>query len=122
MFAEAGLIFIGMGVRPPQPSWGQMLVEAGAYWQYAPHMFVFPPPMVTLSMLTFQGIADGLRTGLIFPAADTSVHAQISLPTVRVLLDIDGIKVYTLSQCICTTFYHILRYAKVLRFPDTANA
>jgi ABC-type dipeptide/oligopeptide/nickel transport system permease subunit len=64
IFAEAGLSFIGMGVRPPQPSWGQMLAEAGTYWQYWPHMFLFPSLMITLSVLAFQGLADGLRDAL----------------------------------------------------------
>jgi len=64
VFAEAGLSFIGMGVRPPQPSWGQMLGEAGLYWQYFPHMFIFPSLMITLSVLAFQGLADGLREAL----------------------------------------------------------
>ncbi|CAN5525626.1 ABC transporter permease [soil metagenome] len=64
VFAEASLSFLGMGVRPPQPSWGQMLAEAGNYWQYWPHMFVFPSLMITLSVLAFQGMADGLREAL----------------------------------------------------------
>lgn len=64
VFAEAGLSFIGMGVRPPQPSWGQMLGEAGLYWQYFPHVFVFPSIMITLSVLAFQGLADGLREAM----------------------------------------------------------
>ena len=59
--AEAGLSFLGMGVRPPQPSWGQMLGEAGMWWMYKPHLFVFPSLMITLSVLAFQGLADGLR-------------------------------------------------------------
>jgi ABC-type dipeptide/oligopeptide/nickel transport system permease subunit len=61
VFAEAGLSFLGMGVRPPQPSWGQMLGEAGMWWMYKPHLFVFPSLMITLSVLAFQGLADGLR-------------------------------------------------------------
>ena len=64
VFAEAGLSLLGMGVRPPQPSWGNMLGEAGQYWQYFPHMFVFPSAMITLSVLAFQGLANGLREGL----------------------------------------------------------
>lgn len=64
IFAEAGLSFIGMGIRPPQPSWGQMLAEAGAYWQYSPHMVVFPSLMITLSVLAFQLLADGVREAL----------------------------------------------------------
>ncbi|MEX1018875.1 MAG: ABC transporter permease [Litorilinea sp.] len=64
VFAEAGLSFLGMGIRPPQPSWGQMLADAGGYWQYWPHMFLFPSVMITLSVLAFQGMADGLREAL----------------------------------------------------------
>jgi ABC-type dipeptide/oligopeptide/nickel transport system permease subunit len=64
VFAEAGLSFLGMGVRPPQPSWGQMLGEAGQWWIYKPHMFVFPGLMITLSVLAFQGLADGLRSAI----------------------------------------------------------
>jgi ABC-type dipeptide/oligopeptide/nickel transport system permease subunit len=64
VFAEAGLSFIGMGVRPPSPSWGQMLGAAGQYWQYFPHMFIFPSLMITLSVLAFQGLADGLREAM----------------------------------------------------------
>jgi ABC-type dipeptide/oligopeptide/nickel transport system permease subunit len=64
VFAEASMSFIGMGVRPPQPSWGQMLNEAAADWQYTPHLFVFPSLMITLSVLAFQGMADGLREAL----------------------------------------------------------
>ena len=64
VFAEAGLSFLGLGIRPPDPSWGQMLSDAGNYWQYWPHMFVFPSLMITTSVLAFQGIADGLRKAL----------------------------------------------------------
>ncbi len=64
VFAEAGLSFIGMGVRPPEPSWGQMLGAAGQWWMYRPHMFVFPGLMITLSVLAFQGLADGLRAAI----------------------------------------------------------
>jgi ABC-type dipeptide/oligopeptide/nickel transport system permease subunit len=64
VFAEAGLSFIGLGVRPPQPSWGQMLGESGQWWSYMPHMFVYPGLMITLSVLAFQGLADGLRTAI----------------------------------------------------------
>lgn len=64
VFAEAGLSFLGMGVRPPQPSWGRMLAESGDYLAYWPHMFIFPSLMITLSVLAFQGMADGLREAL----------------------------------------------------------
>ena len=64
VFAEAGLSFLGMGVRPPEPSWGRMLGEAGQWWIYRPHMFVFPGLMIVLSVLAFQGLADGLRSAI----------------------------------------------------------
>jgi len=64
VFAEAGLSFLGMGVRPPEPSWGRMLGESGLWWIYRPHMFVFPGLMITLSVLAFQGLADGLRSAI----------------------------------------------------------
>lgn len=62
--AEAGMSFLGMGVRPPMPSWGQMLAESGQYWQYWPHMFLFPAGMIILTVLAFQGMADGLREAM----------------------------------------------------------
>ncbi len=62
--AEAGMSFLGMGVRPPMPSWGQMLAESGQYWQYWPHMFIFPAGMIILTVLAFQGMADGLREAM----------------------------------------------------------
>ncbi len=61
VLAEAGLSFIGMGIRPPTPSWGRMLGEAGEYIGYWPHMFFFPSIMISLTILAFQGLADGLR-------------------------------------------------------------
>jgi len=64
IFAEASLSFLGMGVRPPSPSWGQMISEAGGYWQYWPHMFLIPGLMITLTVLAFQGMADGMREGM----------------------------------------------------------
>lgn len=61
VFAEAALSFLGMGIRPPDPSWGQMLGEGGYYFTYWPHMLFFPSIFITLSVLAFQGLADGLR-------------------------------------------------------------
>lgn len=64
VLAEAGLSFIGMGIRPPQPSWGRMLGEAFQYLAYWPHMFIFPAAMISLTILAFQGMADGLREAM----------------------------------------------------------
>lgn len=64
VFAEAGLSFLGLGVQLPDPSLGQMLGAAGQFWQFYPHMFIFPSLMIILSILAFQGLADGLRTAI----------------------------------------------------------
>ena len=61
VFAEASMSFLGMGIRPPDPSWGQMLAESGQYFAYWPHMLFFPAIFIILSVLAFQGLADGLR-------------------------------------------------------------
>ncbi len=61
VFAEASMSFLGMGIRPPDPSWGQMLAESGNYFAYWPHMLFFPAIFIILSVLAFQGLADGLR-------------------------------------------------------------
>jgi ABC-type dipeptide/oligopeptide/nickel transport system permease subunit len=62
--AEAGLSYLGMGIRPPRPSWGQMLGDAGSYWLMWPHMLLFPAGMIAISVLAFQGLADGLRKAM----------------------------------------------------------
>lgn len=64
VLAEAGLSFIGMGIRPPQPSWGRMLGDAFKYLAFWPHMFIFPASMISLTILAFQGLADGLREAM----------------------------------------------------------
>ena len=64
VFAEAGLSFLGLGVQLPDPSLGQMLGAAGQFWQFYPHMFLFPSLIIILSILAFQGLADGLRTAI----------------------------------------------------------
>ncbi|NLG51830.1 MAG: ABC transporter permease, partial [Chloroflexi bacterium] len=65
-FAEAGLSFLGLGIRPPTPSWGQMLGQAGQWWMYYWHVFVFPSLAILISVLAFQGLADGLQRAIDF--------------------------------------------------------
>jgi len=69
VFAEAGISYLGMGIRPPMPSWGQMLGGGGAYWLYYWHVALFPSLCIVISVLAFQGLADGLRQ-----AIDVSVN------------------------------------------------
>jgi oligopeptide transport system permease protein len=64
IMAEAGLSFLGIGINPPTPSWGQMLSEGlpwlRSYWWLA----AWPAFMVALAMLSFNFVADGLRDAL----------------------------------------------------------
>ena len=61
---EATLSFIGLGVPPPVPSWGQMLNEGWKAMRANPHLIVFPALMLSLIMLTFNFLGDGLRDAL----------------------------------------------------------
>ncbi|MGQ9457368.1 MAG: ABC transporter permease [Anaerolineae bacterium] len=65
IFAEASLSFLGVGINPPMPSWGQMLGRDGIanisfYW----HLALFPAVMIALTMLGFTLVGDGLRDAL----------------------------------------------------------
>lgn len=65
IFAEAGLSFLGIGINPPTPSWGQMLSGDGLaninfYW----HLALFPAVMIAITMLGFTLMGDGLRDAL----------------------------------------------------------
>jgi len=64
IFAEAGLSFLGIGIRPPFPSWGQMVGENAPYIRSYWHLSVFPAGMIALSMLGFTLVGDGLRDAL----------------------------------------------------------
>lgn len=62
--AEASLSFLGLGVRPPQASWGSMLSGAYSYAAQAPHLVYVPGIMITLTVLAFTLAGDGLRGAL----------------------------------------------------------
>jgi oligopeptide transport system permease protein len=64
IFTEAVLSFIGLGVRPPQASWGTMIEQGNQAIFSAPHMVVFPAIVIALTMLAFNFLGDGLRDAL----------------------------------------------------------
>ncbi len=64
IFTEAGLSFLGLGVNPPEPSWGQMVGESVAYIRYYWYMALFPAMMIAITMLAFTLTGDGLRDAL----------------------------------------------------------
>ena len=64
MFAEAGLSFIGLGIAPPTPSWGQMIGRYQTYIQTFWHLTVFPALTLALTMLAYIYLGDGIQDAL----------------------------------------------------------
>lgn len=61
---EAGLSYLGVGVIPPQASWGGMLSDATTFYQVDPE-FLFPPGLaIFITVLAFNLFGDGLRDAL----------------------------------------------------------
>ncbi len=61
---EAYISFLGMGVRPPTASWGNMLESAYRYIEEAPWLWIFPGLLVILTVISINFIGDGLRDAL----------------------------------------------------------
>lgn len=64
ILSEAALSFLGLGIQPPEPSWGGMLSEARTYMELAPAMAIFPGLAIMLVVLGFNFLGDGLRDAL----------------------------------------------------------
>lgn len=64
IFTEAFLSFIGMGVAPPTPSWGSMCNEGIKTMLSHPHELIFPAAMISIAVLAFNLLGDGLRDAL----------------------------------------------------------
>ncbi|MFJ5138720.1 ABC transporter permease [Streptomyces sp. NPDC088707] len=58
---EAALSYLGVGVRPPTPSWGQMIAESVAYYETDPMYFAVPSLCLFLTVLAFTLLGDALR-------------------------------------------------------------
>jgi peptide/nickel transport system permease protein len=58
---EATLSFLGIGVQPPQPSWGNIIFESQSYFQAAPWLVFFPGVVILLTALAFNLVGDALR-------------------------------------------------------------
>lgn len=64
IFAEAFLSFIGLGVQPPYTSWGVMASAGQQNMSYYPHELLYPAIAISLTMLAFNLLGDGLRDAL----------------------------------------------------------
>ncbi|WP_100959377.1 ABC transporter permease [Bosea sp. CCNWLY174] len=64
MIIEAILSFIGAGVPPATPSWGNIMAEGRALWQVRPHIVFFPALFLSITVLAVNLLGDGLRDSL----------------------------------------------------------
>ena len=64
IFTEAFLSFIGMGVAPPTPSWGSMCNEGLKTMLTTPHELIAPAALISVTVLAFNLLGDGLRDAL----------------------------------------------------------
>jgi peptide/nickel transport system permease protein len=58
---EATLSYIGVGVQPPTPSWGQMISMGQDYYYSAPQLVIYPGLAIVVTVLAFNLVGDGLR-------------------------------------------------------------
>ncbi len=61
---EAGLSFLGLGVRPPLPSWGILIAEGMRVMRTFPHLLLFPGGVLAITLICFNFLGDGLRDAL----------------------------------------------------------
>lgn len=64
MVAEAGLSFLGLGIQPPYPSWGNMINELAQLLKPRPLLLFFPAAALSLTVLAFNLLGDALRDAL----------------------------------------------------------
>lgn len=61
ILVEAGLSFLGFGVKPPTPSWGNMLTGAQTYFNKGGHLVIIPGLFIVITVLCLYVIGDGVR-------------------------------------------------------------
>ena len=64
IFSEAFLSYLGLGMQPPQTSWGALASAAQSQFTFYPYLLAFPVLMIALTMLCFTLIGEGLRDAL----------------------------------------------------------
>lgn len=61
ILVESGLSFLGFGIQPPIPSWGNMLTGATTFMRRAPHLVIAPGILIFITVLCMYIIGDGIR-------------------------------------------------------------
>jgi peptide/nickel transport system permease protein len=61
---ESYISYLGYGVQPPLASWGNMLTNAQGYFDTEPWLAILPGVMITVTVMSFNFLGDGLRDAL----------------------------------------------------------
>lgn len=64
ILAIAGLSFLGLGIQPPSPEWGTMLVDARPFMQAAPRLVIAPGVAILVTVFGFNALAESLESWL----------------------------------------------------------
>lgn len=64
ILTESAVSYLGLGIQPPTPSWGNMLQNAQQYVWTSPSLAIFPGVVITLVVLAVNFVGDGLRDAL----------------------------------------------------------
>lgn len=64
ILVESALSYLGLGVQPPQATWGNMLTKAQQFFRLGVHLVIFPGLMIFITVLCAYVIGDGLRDAL----------------------------------------------------------
>lgn len=58
---ESALSYLALGAQPPQATWGNMLTNSFQYFRHGPHLIIFPGLIISVTVLCFYLVGDGLR-------------------------------------------------------------
>lgn len=64
ILSESALSYLGIGIQPPTPSWGQMINANLDQWRYYPHLILIPGGVLALLILGFNFLGDGIADAL----------------------------------------------------------
>ena len=64
MVLESAFSFLGVGVRPPMPSWGNMIADGLRVWRNYPHLLAAPAIILAIATIAFSFVGDGLNDAL----------------------------------------------------------
>ena len=64
ILVESGLSYLGVGVQPPTPTWGNMLTDARTYFVQGVHLVIWPGALILITVMCFYLVGDGLRDAL----------------------------------------------------------